>query len=331
MNWKRILLVIIILAILIPLGLYLSALDWSRSHTKATSQLPLLKISSEDGLYRLPINDLEFRVRTTGMQNDGDPVILLHGFPESSLMWQPLMDSLSDNGFKVLAFDQRGYSPGARPKEVGNYTIPHLVGDVLDIANAVQFDTFHLVGHDWGSIVGWNTVMDHYHRIHSWTALSIPHPQVFSDAVVNHPIQSERSGYIKSLQRSLIPEFLFGVFNKRAFNALEDRWTSEQIEEIKGMLSEPGAMTAALNWYRAMDVEEALEKGIYKKDIHVPTLFILGQEDEYVAAEIVPNQEPYMKASYSILQLNCGHSIIQEAPKQTISSITAHVSAGANR
>jgi len=240
-------------------------------------------------------------------------------------MWQQLMDSLSNNGYKVLAFDQRGYSPGARPKGKENYHINYLTQDVLDVANAVGFDTFHLVGHDWGAIIGWNTVMNHADRIHTWTAMSIPHPQVFTDAVVNHPIQSERSGYIKSLQRPILPELLFGIFNQRVFDDLKDRWTEEQINEVHSMLSEPGAMTAALNWYRAMDIDQALADGIYKKDIHTPTLFIYGSEDSYVSNEIIPNQEPFIRAAYSTVQLNCGHSIIQESPKQTIPRIISHV------
>ena len=91
---------------------------------------------------------MEFLARVAGMHNKGHGVILLHGFPESSIMWQPLMDSVAAEGFRVVAFDQRGYSPNARPAGKNAYKTDLLVSDVLAVADQVGFDTFHLVGHD---------------------------------------------------------------------------------------------------------------------------------------------------------------------------------------
>ena len=107
--------------------MYLRGLDFDRQYSKRVSQLPLLQSESENGTYRLQANELEFVVRVAGLDNDGDHLILLHGFPETSIKWQPLLTMAADSGYRVLAFDQRGYSPGARPKGKESYKVEHLV------------------------------------------------------------------------------------------------------------------------------------------------------------------------------------------------------------
>ena len=99
--------------------------------------------------------NLIFKCRVNGLHNSGSAVILLHGFPETSKMWSKLIQFLSNNNYKVIAPDQRGYSPNARPSSLKEYKIDKLAQDVIDIANAFNFDKFHLVGHDWGSAIGW--------------------------------------------------------------------------------------------------------------------------------------------------------------------------------
>jgi len=131
------------------------------------------------------------------MQNEGQAVILLHGFPETSLVWQPLLNVAAE-GYHVSAFDQRGYSPFARPTEVEDYQMDHLVKDVLAVADKVGFDKFHLVGHDWGSGIGWKTVMDFPERVHTWTSMAIPHIGVFYESVLNHPKQQKGVGICRN-------------------------------------------------------------------------------------------------------------------------------------
>ncbi|MCH4004908.1 MAG: alpha/beta hydrolase [Lactobacillus crispatus] len=108
------------------------------------------------------INNLDFTVRTAGLENSGDLVVLLHGFPESSLMWEPLMKILAEKGYRVIAPNQRGYSSDARPKGFKNYTMKLLASDVVTLAEKVGFkNKFHLVGHDIGA-VSW---LDYSHFI----------------------------------------------------------------------------------------------------------------------------------------------------------------------
>lgn len=328
MNWKYVKIAgitCIALLILIPAFLYFSAFDWSKKHTTRVDALPLFDTTVDNGAYRLKANGLEFLIRVAGMQNKGPALILLHGFPESSLMWQPLLEQSALEGYRVLAFDQRGYSPRARPKAVQAYEIDSLVQDVLAVADQIGFDTFHLVGHDWGAAVGWKTVMDYPERIQSWTAMSIPHTGVFYQALLNHPKQQKRSAYIKRLQTPFLPEFLFAINQKKVAEGLKDRWSPELLQECLAIQKEYGALTAALNWYRAMDTEKVGIEKSFKKKIIRPTLFLWGTEDPVVSPEIIPLQQPYIQASYQEITFSTGHSLIQTRTDSVVQAILNHL------
>jgi len=327
MNWKYLkigLLVCLALLVLIPSFLYLNAIDWSKKHSKRVAALPLFDTVVDNGEYRLKANDLEFLVRVKGMQNKGAGVILLHGFPESSLMWQPFLDNAAWEGYRVVAFDQRGYSPNARPREVSAYQIDYLVSDVLAVANEVGFDTFHLVGHDWGAAVGWKTVMDFPKRIHTWTAMSIPHTAVFNEALLNHPEQQKRSAYMKRFQMPFLPQFLFHLNQEKVADGLSGRWTDAQIAECMAIQREYGATAAAFNWYRAAKADSKTVDESFEKNILRPTLFIWGTEDPVVAQDIIPLQKAYIKAPYQELSVQSGHSLIQAKPDTIIAAIMGH-------
>ena len=109
-------------------------------------------------------NGMTFTCRTAGPA-DGEPVILLHGFPETSHMWTALLPVLAEAGYHCIAPDQRGYSAGARPEGVDQYATTTLVSDVMAIADAAGFDRFHLIGHDWGGFVAWAMPILHPDRV----------------------------------------------------------------------------------------------------------------------------------------------------------------------
>ena len=144
------------------------------------------------------VGDLTFDVRTLG-PGDGEPVVLLHGFPETSLSWTAVAPVLADAGFRVIAPDQRGYSPDARPSAVADYAMEHLVDDVLGLADALDLDTFHLVGHDWGAAVAWAVAAYHGDRLRTLTAVSVPHLAAFNAALRDDADQQERASYIRTV------------------------------------------------------------------------------------------------------------------------------------
>src|SRR5947208_11715275 len=114
----------------------------------------------------VPVGSMTFRTRAAG-PDDGELVLLLHGFPQSSAEWNAQLDALAAAGYRAIAPDQRGYSPGARPDGVESYTVEHLVADALGIADHFGGRRFHLVGHDWGAIVAWFTAIEHPSRLKS--------------------------------------------------------------------------------------------------------------------------------------------------------------------
>ena len=328
MNWKKIiaiafgLLSFLLLAIVV---IYFFSHDLGKNHSKHINSLQEFEEFGTDGSYRLKTNDLEFHIRVAGLKNEGQGILMLHGFPESSILWQSLMEEANTIGYKVVAFDQRGYSPGARPKKITNYHVDELVGDVLAVAEEIGFDSFHLVGHDWGSAVGWKTTMDYPERIISWSALSVGHVGVFFDGIINNAAQKESSGYMHKLRMPILPELMLQLFRKRLLGNLEGIWTTEQIAESNKILAERGACTAMLNWYRAIDFSDEGIQDYKTKLVTRPTLYIWGKDDPVIAPEIIPEQKKLITAPYKEIKLDCGHSVMQEKTDVVIEAILDHI------
>jgi len=136
-------------------------------------------------LREIAANGMRFRCRLAG--SGGEHVVLLHGFPETSHMWVALLERLAAEGYRCLAPDQRGYSPGARPDGVEAYSYRSLAADVFALADTWGAPRFHLVGHDWGALVGWAALGVDAPRIASFAALSVPHALGFARAVRDDP------------------------------------------------------------------------------------------------------------------------------------------------
>lgn len=155
-------------------------------------------------LRKIKIGHLEFNCRVCGNE-DNELVLLLHGFPESSFMYRELIEDLSSNNYYCIAPNLRGYSEGARPKGKQNYVIEKLVKDVMEIAKKTGKDKFHLIGHDWGSAIGWQLVHDYPNNILSWTGMAVPHLQSFFEAVLKDKDQKEKSKRSSNSNAQLLP------------------------------------------------------------------------------------------------------------------------------
>mgnify|MGYP000359630084 FL=1 len=267
------------------------------------------------------VDELTFTCRVSGMENDGEAVILLHGFPETSRMYYDLIPVLVSEGFKVVAPDQRGYSPGARPSKISDYSIDKLSQDVIDIADAFQFEKFHLIGHDWGSAVGWVTVAFHSDRVISWTALSVPHLDAFFKAMNNNPEQQRKSQYIKFFKKPILPEFYFSIFGYKYLRDIWRKSSKEEIEKYLEVFKQKGALKASLNWYRANMKNDDKSIG----DIAAPTLIIYGLKDMAIGEESVDESVKYLKGYYKIEKLETGHWLIQESFEAVSKSIINHL------
>lgn len=330
LKWLSITVLVLFIAVIAIAGIGSSlSLDRDYTHTKDTAALPLLssELSSSSvapALVRISANGYEFRARVAGSNGDAPTVILLHGFPVTSAMWDPMIMPLVNAGYRVIAFDQRGYSPGARPDEIADYVIPNLVSDVIAIADAVGVDKFHLVGHDWGSAVGWNVVLLHPERVASWTGLSIAHPAAFAEALLNDADQQSRSSYFALFTMPFVPEALFTFNNLLVLQGLYSTMPALEQQEYQAVFSEPYALTSALNWYRAAGEGIGLSPGLIN-ETSTPTLFIWGNQDEAVGRSAIESQEKYMTGFYREIELDADHWLMATHADEVTAALLEHL------
>ena len=260
-------------------------------------------------------NGLTFNARTAGPA-DGQLVILLHGFPQSSYEWRKVMPILARAGYHVVAPDQRGYSPGARPTADADYTMDHMVADTIGIADHFHARKFHLVGHDWGAGVAWATAIAHPDRLRSLTAVSVPHPAAYAKASENPAgEQSRKKGYINTFAA---PGAAAGLTSEGFFRAAFGAAASDaDIAEYMKVLGTVDAMNAALAWYRANDLRTGLGTGAPK--VKVPTLFVYGTADCCLGRDAADLTANYVTGPYAYrVRDGATHWIPEEEPIQLV-------------
>jgi pimeloyl-ACP methyl ester carboxylesterase len=272
-------------------------------------------------IQQVDVGDLTFEVRVDGPE-DGRPVLLLHGFPETSLSWASVTPLLTEAGLRTYAPDQLGYSPGARPDEVAAYSTPNLAQVTADLMTALDVPRADVVGHDWGANVAWALAGWHPDRVRSLTAVSVPHPAAYTVAYRTDPEQKERSGYIRLFwQPGKAEDVLLADDGRRLRRMLsggegESGIPAEAIEQYVSVLSAPGALTAALNWYRAMSSGDRVDP------VHVPTTYVWSDGDVAIgrtAAEACAN---YVTGDYRFVELpGITHWIPEQAPDQLAAAI----------
>jgi pimeloyl-ACP methyl ester carboxylesterase len=301
-----------------------SAHDLEYRHTRATAQLPDFPGPLDEvvSLRKIKSGAYIFRTRLAGFGGTRGNLILLHGFPETSIMWQPLLVNAAKAGYQVVAFDQRGYSPGARPDGRDQYKVVDLISDVLAVADAVGFEDFHLVGHDWGSAVGWSIVLQHPSRVQSWTSLSIPHIASFGEALANDPEQQKKSSYMALFWTPVLPEAILSFSDFSVLrNVMYGQHGEATKQEYMAVFREPGAMTSALNWYRAPNTANDSTS----PDVDLPVLFIWGNKDPAVGRVAVDLQRQYLKGPFEEIELDAGHWLMESHPSEVSEAVLKHI------
>jgi pimeloyl-ACP methyl ester carboxylesterase len=215
---------------------------------------------------KLAVGDLVFDARLSGPEG-GAVVVLLHGWPEFSSWWRDSLEALGAAGYRAVAFDQRGYSRGARPLDVAEYYPDRLVDD----ADAVGAQSFHIVAHDWGGMVAWALATSHSQRLKSLAVLSTPHPLALQESRKTDPTQDCRLDYVRFFRlRDRSPESALLADGARRLRAAFDRARKTSLTRLRRRLAEPGALSATLNWYRAVDDDLQVPAS----QVRVPTLYI---------------------------------------------------------
>jgi pimeloyl-ACP methyl ester carboxylesterase len=269
----------------------------------------------------LAVGDLVFEARADGPA-DGELVLLLHGFPQTSLSWRNQLDALAAAGYRAVAPDQRGYSPGARPADVAEYRVERLVGDVLGFAEALGVERFHLVGHDWGGAVAWQVAGRHPERLRTVTSVSTPHPGAFRRSLQDGE-QRDKSSYILFFRTPEAEPFFLdndaaGLRALYTASGLSD----DAVEEYVRVLTQPGAMTSALNWYRAADL--GLVEGL--GPITTPTMYVWSTFDPALGRDAAEATAAQVEGPYRFEVLEgVSHWIPEEAPDALNALLLEHL------
>lgn len=232
------------------------------------------------GAERIAAGSVELHVATAGPVS-GEPVILLHGFPESAWGWRKQIEPLARAGRRVLAPDLRGYGLSDAPGGVGAYELDALVADVLALADASAAPRFDLVGHDWGGIVAWAAAAWRPDRVARLVVLNAPHLDVFAGATLRRPGQLLRSAYVGFFQLPGVSEAALRARDfallRRMMTATARRgtFTRQDLDRYAEDWARPGRLTAMLSYYRALVRRRRAPLG----RVAPPTTILWGKKD----------------------------------------------------
>jgi len=231
------------------------------------------------------VNGISLYVEDHG---EGDPVLLIHGWPDSARVWRHQVPFLTAHGFRVIAPDLRGFGRSWRPGEVDAYRLRNAVADVNAILDQLGIETAHVVGHDWGAGLAWYTAMVSPARVRKLTALSTPHP-----LAPPTPRQYEMAWYQLFFQFTDIAEATIAYDDWAWLRTLCPGY--KDLEQAISDLSRPGALTASLNWYRANAAPRMPGPPRELPPVVVPTMGVWSAGDRYLDGE-------RMKSSAGLVQ-----------------------------
>lgn len=194
-------------------------------------------------LRRVQINGLTLNVLDEG---EGEPVLLVHGFPDDHTVWDRQIPALVKAGYRVIAPDTRGCGQSDMPANTADYRLEWLVGDLVALLDALEIRRVRLVGHDWGAVIGWHMAMWHPERVERYGALSVGHPAAYARAGL---MQKLKGYYVLVFQLRGIAERLIRAGNWRGLRAMLG--AGEDAERVIANLARPGRLTAGINYYRA--------------------------------------------------------------------------------
>jgi len=253
---------------------------------------------------------LRFEVSDAG-RRDGEPVVLLHGFPADRHCWDGATARLVDAGYRTLAPDQRGYTAGAAPPGRRDYRVDLLAGDVVALADAAAVDRFHLVGHDWGAAVAWYLAGAHPERVATLTALSVPHPAAMRATLVSGG-QALRSWYMLAFQVPGTEQVLAarrGELLRRVLGA--SGLGPEAAARYAARARTPDGLRGPLAWYRALPWSG-------RTPTHrspVPTALVWGQRDRFITGAAARACGRFVTGPYELVEAPASHWLPEEEPE----------------
>ena len=257
----------------------------------------------------IEVGDVTLHVRDSG---DGEPVILLHGWPDTGELWSHQVAALTAAGYRAIAPDLRGFGASSKPADVGAYATPAHVGDVLGILDALRIPRAHLVGHDWGAAIAWVTAALAPQRVASVTALSVGHPASIRTAGWR---QRQMSWYMLLFQFRGVAEEWLSADDFRNFR----EWAAHpQADSVAARLAEPGALTASLGIYRAnLPPESLIAPPPQLPPVTVPAMGVWSTRDLALTEENMTNSVKFLTGPWRYERMEgAGHWMQLEAPDE---------------
>lgn len=242
-------------------------------------------------VHKLKLGEHHFAVTEEGR---GEPVLMLHGFPDSARLWRHQIPALVDAGYRVIAPDQRGFGASDKPQEVAAYALPEVLGDALALLDHFGLERVRVVSHDWGAAVGWALAAWHPERVERHAALSVGHLSSLWNAGL---AQRRLAWYMLLFMRQGLAE---DILMRQDWQFFRDLWGHHpEMDTWLADLARPGALTAALNWYRAnVDVETWTEEGWVMPHVSVPTMGIWSSGDIYLTETQMVASGQYVDAPW---------------------------------
>ena len=294
----------------------------------AESTAPLPDDSSAESTFR-EVNGIDLHVVTAG--DPDDPlVVLLHGFPEFWYGWRDHVPGLVEAGYRVLVPDQRGYNRSDKPDGVGAYAIETLSGDIDALIESAGRESAHVVGHDWGAAVAWDLALRHPGSVDRLGILNVPHPSVFEATLKSNPRQLRRSWYMFFFQLPRIPEWTqrrgdFELFVEGFETAAAGTFTEADVEHYRDAWRREGALTAMLDWYRALF---RAGEDPPRERVEAPTLVIWGESDTYLLPEMAPKSVEYCADGRLERFPEASHWVQHERREQVVELLVEHFGDG---
>lgn len=272
--------------------------------------------------------------------SDPEVVVLLHGFPQDRTAWKEVSDRLNAAGYRTLAPDQRGYSPGASPTAVSAYSMRALVADVAALINASGAQQVHLVGHDWGGAVAWAVATFLPERVATLTVLSTPHPTAMQWAM-RHGGQWKNSWYMGAFQLPWLPErVLAGRLQERLFTP--SGLPAEQARPYVERFATPESLRGPINWYRALaksmlgigsrksggtgaTSSSSSSGGGMSQPVQVPTTYVWGRKDVALGEAAAKKTAEYVAGPYRFVELEVGHWLPERRPDEVADAILERI------